>query len=51
MERFIRNENLKLYRKALSETADDDKRRTLIELIRQEEAKVEAAQLTAKPRA
>jgi hypothetical protein len=47
MERFIRSENLKLYRKLLSETCDDDKRRTLVELIRQEEKKDTG--LAAKP--
>jgi hypothetical protein len=46
MDRFIRSENLKLYRKLLSETCDEDKRRTLVELIRQEEKK---DALTAKP--
>ena len=39
MDRFIHNENLKLYRKALAETSDEDKRRMLRELIRQEEEK------------
>ncbi|MGO9360648.1 MAG: hypothetical protein ACLP1D_23760 [Xanthobacteraceae bacterium] len=49
MDRFIRSENLKLYRKLLSETCDEDKRRTLVELIRQEEAKDASAELAAKP--
>ncbi len=38
MEDFIHIENLKLYRKVLSETTDDGKRKSLIELIRNEMA-------------
>ncbi len=38
MENFIHIENLKLYRKVLSETTDDAKRKSLIELIRNEMA-------------
>jgi hypothetical protein len=39
MEKYIHNENLKLYRKVLSETTDDEKRKQLIDLIRNEVAK------------
>jgi hypothetical protein len=33
MERFVREENLKLYRKALAETTDEVKRGVLLTLI------------------
>ncbi|WP_415914735.1 hypothetical protein [Rhodopseudomonas palustris] len=33
MDRFIRDENLKLYRRALSETKDADQRKILLALI------------------
>jgi hypothetical protein len=49
MERFIHNENLKLYRKAWAETSDEDKRRMLRELIRQEEEKDVPGAGTSKP--
>ena len=39
MERFVRNENLKLYRKLLAETNDEQKRQTLLKLLADEEAK------------
>lgn len=39
MENCIHDENLKLYRKVLSETTDDGKRKSLIDLIRDEMAK------------
>ena len=39
MEEFVHSENLKLYRKVLSETIDDEKRKQLIALIRDEVAK------------
>jgi hypothetical protein len=39
MEKFIHDENLKLYRKVLCETTDDEKRKQLIDLIRDEVAK------------
>ena len=47
MEKYIHDENLKLYRKVLSATTDDEKRKLLIDLIRDEVAK-EA--LSEKPR-
>jgi rubrerythrin len=49
MDRFIHDENLKLYRKALAETSDENKRRVLRELIRQEEEKDARAGGTSKP--
>jgi hypothetical protein len=39
LEKFIHDENLKLYRKVLSETMDDEKQKQLIDLIRDEVAK------------
>lgn len=36
MEKFIHDENLKLYRKVLDETNDEGKRKALLELIRNE---------------
>ena len=39
MEKYIHDENLKLFRKVLSETTDDEKRARLIDLIRDEAAK------------
>jgi hypothetical protein len=39
MEKYIQEENLKLFRKVLAETTDDEKRTLLIDLIRDEEAK------------
>ena len=39
MEKFVRNENLKLYRKLLAETNDEQKRQTLLKLLADEEAK------------
>ena len=35
LERFVRDENLKLYRRLLSETHDEDRRRVLKQLIAQ----------------
>ena len=39
MEKFVHNENLKLYRKLLAETTDAQKRQTLLKLLADEEAK------------
>ena len=39
MEKYIHDENLKLYRKVLSATTDEEKRKALINLIRDEVAK------------
>jgi hypothetical protein len=33
LEKFVRNENLKLFRRLLSETGDDERRRVLQQLI------------------
>jgi len=33
LEKFVRDENLKLYRRLLSETHDEDRRRVLLQLI------------------
>jgi len=39
MENFVHRENLKLYRKMLAETTDEQKRQTLLKLLSDEEAK------------
>jgi hypothetical protein len=39
MEKFVHSENLKLYRKVLAETTDEQKRQTLLKLLSDEEAK------------
>jgi hypothetical protein len=39
MESFIHTENIRLYRKLLTETSDPDKRQTLLKLLADEEAK------------
>jgi len=39
MEKFVHRENLKLYRKMLAETTDEQKRQTLLKLLSDEEAK------------
>jgi hypothetical protein len=39
MENFVHSENLKLYRKVLAETTDEQKRQTLLKLLSDEEAK------------
>jgi hypothetical protein len=39
MEKYIHDENLKLYRKVLSATTEDEKRKQLIDIIREEVAK------------
>lgn len=38
MEQFVHAENLKLYRKLLAETTDEQKRQTLLKLLADEEA-------------
>ena len=48
MEKFVHNENLKLYRKLLAETTDAQKRQTLLKLLADEEAK--EAQFPGKDR-
>jgi hypothetical protein len=42
MERFIRNENLKLWRRQLAETTDERKRAVLIDLIAKEGREAES---------
>jgi hypothetical protein len=39
MEKFVHRENLKLYRRLLAETTDEQKRQTLLKLLAEEEAK------------
>jgi rubrerythrin len=39
MEKFVHKENIKLYRKLLAETSDEQKRQTLLKLLADEEAK------------
>lgn len=39
MKKFIHEENLKLFRKRLAETTDAEKRRMLLKLLEEEEAK------------
>jgi hypothetical protein len=39
MDSFVHRENLKLYRKLLAETTDEQKRRTLLKLLADEEAR------------
>jgi hypothetical protein len=48
MERFIHNENLKLWRKQLSETTDPKKRSILLDLIAKEEAREDEIEERAK---
>ena len=39
MENFVHRENLKLYRKMLAETADEQRRQTLLKLLSDEGAR------------
>ncbi|MGA2292011.1 hypothetical protein [Bradyrhizobium sp.] len=39
MDKFIHRENLKLYRKLLAETTDVQKRRMILKLLAEEEAR------------
>ena len=39
MERFIKNENIRLYRKLLEEEQDEEKRNLIWKLLAEEEAK------------
>ena len=39
MDKFVHDENLKLYRKLLAETTDPQKRQRLLKLLADEEAK------------
>jgi len=47
MERFIRRENIKRYRKLLREAKDDVERRRILKLLAEEERKEQKAGLTA----
>lgn len=48
MEKFLRDENLKLYRRLLTETRDEDRRRVLKQLIaRLTEGELRAARGTS----
>jgi hypothetical protein len=40
MERYIHDENLKLFRMRLAEVTDEKQRQTLRDLIKEEEAKI-----------
>ena len=42
MDRYIHDQNLALYRKVLAETADPTKRRAVLKLIADEQAKARA---------
>jgi hypothetical protein len=48
MERFIHNENLKLWRRQLSEATDPKKRSLLLNLIANEEAREDEIEARAK---
>jgi hypothetical protein len=48
MERFIHNENLKLWRGQLSETTDPKKRSVLMDLISKEETREDEIEARAK---
>jgi hypothetical protein len=39
MKSFIHTENIRLYQKLLAETSDPDKRKTILKLLADEEAK------------
>lgn len=51
MERFIHNENLKLWRRQLSENTDQRKRKVLLQLIAQEVAREDEIERLAKAKA
>ncbi len=39
MDSFIRRENIRLYQKRLAETIDEEKRKTILRLLAEEQAK------------
>ena len=39
MDSFIRRENIRLYQKRLAETTDEEKRKTILRLLAEEQAK------------
>ena len=43
MERFVHRENIKLYRRLLAETTDEQRREMLLKLLKDEEAKYQQA--------
>jgi len=45
MERFVRRENIRRYRKLLRETDDEAERRHILMLLKEEEQKARADQL------
>jgi hypothetical protein len=51
MERFIHNENLKLWRRQLSETTEPKKRSLLLDLIAKEEAREDEIEAEARAKA
>jgi hypothetical protein len=44
MQEFVRKQNIAEYRKILAQTTDEDKRRILLRLLAEEEAKAPPAQ-------
>ena len=49
MDKFIRSENLALFRKRLAEAPDDATRQILLKLLAEEEAKLPSPQWKNKP--
>jgi hypothetical protein len=49
MERFVRRENIKRYRRLLREADDDAERRRILTLLKEEEQKQEADELNDFP--
>jgi rubrerythrin len=49
MEKFVHDENLKLFRKQLAEITDEKQRQVLCDLIEEEEEKYRRWQLEAGP--
>ncbi len=48
MERYVHNENILLYRKLLAETTDDEKRKVVLKLLADEEAKEPLSPLSTR---
>jgi rubrerythrin len=44
MEQFVSRENIRLYRRLLAETTDEQKRQILLKLLTDEEAKCQPAE-------
>jgi len=49
MERFLRRENIKRYRRLLRDAADEAERRCILTLLKEEEQKQEADELNDYP--